>query len=117
MAAGDEHAREAFAFLNVASEIAYYHHEKWDGSGYPDGLKGDDIPVSARLMALADVFDALSCSRVYKEPYSMDETIRIILEGRGTHFDPDVVDAFTACREEFIAVAKELADNENETGR
>lgn len=116
MSAGDEHAREAFDFLNVASEIAYYHHEKWDGSGYPDGLKSDDIPVSARLMALADVFDALSCSRVYKEPYSMEETFRIILEGRGTHFDPDVVDAFTACREEFIAVAKELADKESEAG-
>jgi putative two-component system response regulator len=115
-AAGDEQVRDAFDFLTVASEIAYYHHEKWDGSGYPLGLKGEDIPVSARLMALADVFDALSCSRVYKEPYSMEETIRIILEGRGTHFDPDVVDAFTACRERFIAVAKELADNEGTEG-
>lgn len=102
----------AFGFLNVASEIAYYHHEKWDGTGYPEGLKGDAIPVSARLMALADVFDALSCSRIYKKPCSLDETTRIILEGRGTHFDPDVVDAFKACREQFISVAKDMADNE-----
>ncbi len=115
-AAGDEALRGAFDFLHVASEIAYYHHEKWDGTGYPDGLKGEDIPVSARLMALADVFDALTCSRVYKEPYSMEKTIGIILDGRGTHFDPDVVDAFTACREQFIAVAKELADNEEGIG-
>jgi len=112
LAAGEEDTDGAFSFLNVASEIAYYHHEKWDGTGYPVGLEGDAIPVSARLMALADVFDALSCSRVYKKPYSLDETVRIILEGRGTHFDPDVVDAFTACREQFIAVAKDMADNE-----
>jgi putative two-component system response regulator len=111
-AAGDEVLPKAFDFLKVASEIAYYHHEKWDGSGYPKGLKGDEIPVSARLMALADVFDALSCSRVYKAPYSIEETIQIILEGRGSHFDPDVVDAFTLCREQFIHVAKDLADHE-----
>lgn len=112
-ASGSEEVRGAFDFLEAACEIARSHHEKWDGSGYPDGLSGDDIPVSARLMALADVFDALSCSRVYKAAYSMEETVKIIIEGRGTHFDPDVVDAFVACREQFMVVAKELADNES----
>ena len=112
-AVGDEKARGAFNFLNVASEIARFHHEKWDGSGYPEGLRGEDIPVSARLMALADVFDALSCRRVYKGPYSMEKTINIIMSGRGTHFDPDVADAFDACREQFITVAKEMADSDS----
>lgn len=110
--AGEEAGPDAFDFLKVASEIAYCHHEKWDGSGYPAGLKGNEIPVSARLMALADVFDALSCCRVYKAPYSIEETIDIIIEGRGSHFDPDVVDAFTRCCEQFISVAKNLADHE-----
>jgi putative two-component system response regulator len=106
--------RDAFAFLQFASEIAGSHHEKWDGSGYPQGLSGDDIPVSGRLMALADVFDALLNKRVYKPAMGIDETTRIILEGRGTHFDPEVVDAFVACREEFIEVAQRYPDPELE---
>ncbi len=81
-------------FLSVAKEIARWHHEKWDGSGYPDGLAGESIPVAARLMALADVFDALISVRVYKPAMSFDEAREIITQGRGTHFDPDVVDAF-----------------------
>ena len=93
-------------FLALAREIARWHHEKWDGSGYPDGLGGDAIPVSARLMALADVFDALISPRVYKPAMSYDEARGIILEGRGTHFDPDVVDAFVDGFEAFVAIAE-----------
>ena len=109
-----ERAAKAFGFLEVAKEIAVGHHEKWDGSGYPAGLVGDAIPVSARLMALADVFDALMTRRVYKQPFSLDETTRIICEGRGKHFDPDVVDAFMACRERFADIASRFADPEPE---
>ena len=93
-------------FLLLAAEIALSHHEKWDGSGYPAGLAGDAIPLSGRIMALADVYDALISRRVYKEPFSHEETRRIILEGRGTHFDPRIVDAFLAREEEFIACAR-----------
>lgn len=98
-------------FLEVAREIAVGHHEKWDGSGYPVGLSGEDIPVSARLMALADVFDALISRRVYKKPFPLEDVFRIIREGHGTHFDPAVVDAFEACRDEFIAIAQQLSDD------
>lgn len=100
----------AFAFLRVAREIALRHHEKWDGSGYPDGLAGDEIPVSARLMALADVFDALTSRRVYREPMGLEEVTKVLVEGRGTHFDPDVVDAFLACRDRFASIARRFAD-------
>jgi len=102
--------RDAFAFLEIAAEIAGSHHEKWDGSGYPAGLAGDAIPVSGRLMALADVFDALLNKRIYKPPMSLEETSRIILEGRGSHFDPAVVDAFIACRNRFAEVAASYPD-------
>ena len=105
-----ERAVKAFDFLEVAKEIAAGHHEKWDGSGYPVGLAGDAIPVSARLMALADVFDALMTRRVYKPAFDIDETTRIINEGRGKHFDPDVVDAFQACLEQFADIARRFAD-------
>ncbi len=93
-------------FLALAKEIAHWHHERWDGSGYPDGLKGDEIPVSARLMALADVFDALISRRVYKAAMSFDEARDIIAADRGRHFDPDVVDAFLSGYDEFVAVAR-----------
>ncbi|MBP7395083.1 MAG: two-component system response regulator [Zoogloea sp.] len=109
-----ERAVKAFDFLEVAKEIAAGHHEKWDGSGYPAGLAGDAIPVSARLMALADVFDALMTRRVYKPAFDIDETTRIISEGRGKHFDPDVVDAFQACREQFADIALRFADPDPE---
>ena len=98
--------------LAVAKEIAHRHHEKWDGSGYPDGLAGDGIPVSARLMALADVFDALTSRRVYKPPMSTEQAAAIILQGRGVHFDPDVVDAFIATRDRFDAIARRYSDGE-----
>ena len=98
------------AFLEVARLIALHHHEKWDGSGYPAGLAGDDIPICARLMALADVFDALSCRRHYKEPFPADKVQAIILEGRGKHFDPDIVDAFFELKDQFIAIAQRYPD-------
>ncbi|KAB2925213.1 MAG: two-component system response regulator [Dechloromonas sp.] len=105
-----EHVEGAFTFLEVASEISLGHHEKWDGSGYPYGLAGDAIPVSARLMALADVFDALISRRVYKAPMTMEAATEIIMAGRGSHFDPEVVDAFLACRDRFVEVASRLAE-------
>ena len=105
-----ELAGSAFAFLKVAREISLGHQEKWDGSGYPAGLAGDAIPVSARLMALADVFDALTTRRVYKPPMSLEEATKIIMDGRGKHFDPAVVDAFVDCRERFAEIASRYAD-------
>ncbi|SMH54291.1 HD-GYP domain-containing protein [Azospirillum agricola] len=93
------------SFLRFAREIAESHHEKWDGSGYPRGLKGDAIPVSARLMALADVYDALISKRVYKDPMSHEQAAGIILEGRGRHFDPDVTDAFLRLAGRFQEIA------------
>ena len=95
-------------FLNFAQEIANYHHEKYDGSGYPHGLKGDEIPLSARLMAVADVYDALISKRVYKEGFSHEKAKEIILEGRGTHFDPEIVDAFVAIEEEFVRIKEQF---------
>ena len=93
-------------FFVIAKEIAHWHHEKWDGSGYPDGLVGESIPVAARLMALADVFDALISTRVYKPAISFDQARDTILIARGQHFDPDVVDAFAAGFTEFVAIAQ-----------
>ncbi len=98
------------AFLSVAKEIAHWHHEKWDGSGYPDGLAGDAIPISARLMALADVFDALISVRVYKPAMSHAEARDIIVAGRGKHFDPDVTEAFLAGFDDFVAIAERYRD-------
>lgn len=98
------------SFLAYACEIAITHHEKWDGSGYPNGLKGDGIPVSGRLMAIADVYDALISKRVYKPAFSHERAVKIIIEGNGVHFDPDVVDAFLALEQEFVAIAKRFAD-------
>ncbi len=100
----------ATSFLRYAREIAESHHEKWDGSGYPRGLKGNQIPVSGRLMALADVYDALISKRVYKPAFPHDKAKAIILEGRGRHFDPDVVDAFVAIEHEFVAIAADFRD-------
>ncbi len=105
-----EQAISAFSFLRVAHEISLSHHEKWDGSGYPEGLAGDAIPVAGRLMALADVFDALISRRVYKPPMDIDDATKIIVEGSGKHFDPDIVDAFLACRDQFAKIAQRYAD-------
>jgi len=102
------------SFLSVAREIAYSHQEKWDGTGYPQGLKGEEIPLFGRLMAVADVYDALISKRVYKPPYPHETAVAMIREGRGTHFDPDVVDAFLELSDEFRKIALENADFEEE---
>lgn len=99
-------------FLKYAKEIAYFHQEKWDSSGYPTGIGGEDIPISARLMALADVYDALISRRVYKDGMPHEAAVKIIREGRGTHFDPDVVDAFLELQDEFRAIAARFADTD-----
>lgn len=99
-------AAQPVVFLNLAKEIARWHHEKWDGSGYPDGLLGDAIPIPARLMALADVFDALISPRVYKPALPFSRAKEIIAEGRGQHFDPDVADVFLSGYDEFVAIAE-----------
>jgi putative two-component system response regulator len=101
-------------FLHYAREIAYTHQEKWDGSGYPQGLKGDKIPISGRLMALADVYDALISKRVYKPPFSHEKAVQIILEGKGSHFDPDIVDAFIKLEDTFRNIALTFADYDEE---
>ena len=97
-------------FLHIAREIAIGHHEKWDGSGYPAGLRGDAIPISARLMAVADVYDALICKRIYKEPFSHEQAVAYILQAKGEHFDPDVIDAFLAIQDEFRQIAEKFRD-------
>ncbi|MEQ1528042.1 MAG: HD domain-containing phosphohydrolase, partial [Methylococcales bacterium] len=96
---------EGVEFLYAAMEIAGNHHEKWDGSGYPNGLIGEQIPLSARLMAVADVFDALITHRVYKPAYPIETAKEIITEGSGSHFDPEIVTAFVSRAEDFRAIA------------
>ncbi len=105
---GDNH------FLKLASIIAHSHHEKWDGSGYPLALKGNDIPLSGRIMAAADVYDALISRRVYKEPMSHNDALQYIKDNRGSHFDPDVVDALVKQQQKFLSIADEFADSEDE---
>ena len=101
-------------FLAYAKEIAYSHQEKWDGSGYPEGLAGDAIPISARIMAVADVYDALISRRPYKNPFSHDRAVQMIIDGRGQHFDPDIVDAFIALQDEFFAISQRYLDSDEE---
>ncbi len=99
-------------FLSFAKSIALSHQEKWDGSGYPQGLAGDDIPIPARLMAVADVYDALISRRVYKEGMSHEKAVLIMLDGRGTHFDADILDAFLEIQEQFRAIAERFVDSD-----
>jgi len=106
-----EHLGEQGEFLTLAMEIAGSHHEKWDGSGYPQGLAGNAIPLAARLMAVADVFDALLARRPYKEAMSSEQATRIILEGRGQHFDPEVVDTFIAILPQLEEVSRRWLDD------
>jgi putative two-component system response regulator len=101
-------------FLQYAKEIAYSHQEKWDGSGYPQGLSGSEIPISARLMAVADVYDALISRRVYKLPMPHEDAVKIMLEGKGQHFDPDVIDAFMECQAAFKAIGEKYSDSEED---
>lgn len=102
------------SFMHYARQIAYTHHEKWDGTGYPEGLKGEEIPLSGRLMAIADVYDALISKRVYKPPFSHAKAIDIITKESGSHFDPVMVDALLAIEDEFLHIASWLADSEEE---
>lgn len=111
------HAEQALGhevpFLRFAKEIALSHQEKWDGSGYPEALVGEAIPLSARLMALADVYDALISKRVYKAAFTHEDSVRMILEGSGTHFDPNVAQAFQAVQEDFRQIAARYRDEES----
>ena len=98
------------AFISLGEVIARFHHEKWDGSGYPEGLKGIEIPIAGRITAIADVFDALTSRRPYKEPFSVEKAFAIIREGRGSHFDPDVVDAFFAIQDNVLTIQEQYRD-------
>ncbi|MEI6413311.1 MAG: two-component system response regulator [Pseudomonadota bacterium] len=98
-------------FLAFAKEITLSHQERWDGKGYPQGLAGDRIPISARLMAVADVYDALISRRVYKPPMTHEQAATIIAEGRGVHFDPDIVEAFLAIQDQFCEIASRFVDD------
>ena len=105
---------EGKSFLALGKEIAYNHHEKWDGSGYPRGLSRDDIPLSARIIALADVYDALTTRRFYKEAFSHKRSRQMIVELKGIHFDPQVVDVFLALEDEFNRIRRENQEDETE---
>lgn len=96
--------------LQVAETVANSHHEKWDGSGYPRGLAGEEIPLMGRITAVADVFDALTMKRCYKPAFSLEASVNIITEGRGKHFDPRMVDLFLERLPEFVAIQKEFSD-------
>jgi putative two-component system response regulator len=98
------------AFINMGIAIARSHHEKWDGSGYPDGLVGEDIPLSARIMALADVYDALRSKRCYKPAFPHEKSCELIFNGSGMQFDPGVVEAFRELQEQFRAVREQMQD-------
>jgi len=98
------------SFLTMGRDIAYGHHEKWDGSGYPYGLLGPDIPLAARIVALGDAYDAMTTKRPYKEPFPHEKTRQIILDGSGGHFDPEIVEAFLKREQKFIRIQQELGD-------
>ena len=98
-------------FISIGETIAMCHHEKWDGSGYPNKLKGLEIPLSARITAIADVFDSLTSKRPYKEQFSVEKSLDIISKMRGSHFDPDVVDAFFSIKDEILNIRKEYGDD------
>lgn len=109
--AAEKTLSEPESFLVVAREIAHHHHEKWDGTGYPDALSGEQIPLCARLMALADVYDALISKRIYKDPITHDDALAIIKKGKGQHFDPAVVEAFLERHDKFAAIAEEFGED------
>lgn len=105
------------SFLKMAWEITMTHHEKWDGSGYPRGLRGEEIPISGRIVALADVYDALRSERVYKPEISHERSVEIINDGKNKHFDPDVVDAFIELNDAFYRISSDYADHLHEDKR
>jgi len=98
------------SFIKCGMDVAYGHHEKWNGSGYPCGLQGESIPLVARILALVDVYDALTCRRVYKPPFPREQAKALIAEGSGNHFDPDIVDAFLNNEAEFHQITEQYAD-------
>lgn len=112
-----EHAERSLGtnveYLQIAKEIIRHHQEKWDGSGYPDGLAGEAISIYSRLMAVADVYDALISRRVYREGLPHDQVAQVIVSGRGSHFDPSVVDAFLQLQDQFHDVAQQFADTQS----
>lgn len=101
------------ALLEMGRRLALYHHEKWDGTGYPEGLKGEDIPIEARIVACADVFDALTSNRIYRPAWPTERAIDYIFKNSGTHFDPDVVEAFRKSLEEILYIKNQIKDIEN----
>jgi putative two-component system response regulator len=103
--------------LNIAKELVLSHQEKWDGSGYPQALAGNNIPVSARIMAIADVYDALISSKVYKDGVSHARAVQVIFSERGAHFDPDMVDAFIEIQDAFAEIAQRYADTNEDMQR
>jgi len=102
-----EYQIEGKSFLKMGREIAYNHHEKWDGSGYPEGLKGENIPLSARIVALADVYDALTTERFYKRAFSHEKSRQIIIDLKATHFDPAIIDVFLQLEDDFDKIREE----------
>lgn len=104
-------------FVQTVKELVHSHQEKWDGSGYPQGLSGDHIPLAARLMAVADVYDALISDKVYKAGIAHEDAVGVIFQGRGSHFDPDMVDAFMDIQHEFAAIAQRYPDTEQDMHR
>jgi putative two-component system response regulator len=109
-----ERELKSSSFLRLARRMIASHHERWDGKGYPKGLKEDDIPVEGRLMAVADVYDALISRRVYKEALPHEEAVQIMRSGRGTQFDPDILEAFLELEKEFQRIASEYPDGQSE---
>lgn len=101
---------EGDSFLDLAKEIAKFHHEKWNGTGYPNGLAGDQIPLAARIVALADVYDALTSEKIYKESFSHSKAVEIIKADSGQHFDPDIVKVFIGRNRDFEKISKKLKD-------
>ncbi|MEW6594218.1 MAG: HD domain-containing phosphohydrolase [Thermodesulfobacteriota bacterium] len=111
------YAQTGSSYLFLAYEIAMYHHERWDGKGYPRGLKGEEIPLAARMMSLADVFDALVSRRSYKEPFAFEDARAVVIEGRGTQFDPALVDAFLRTEEQWRAVIGKYVEESDDRER
>ncbi|MFC1833992.1 HD domain-containing phosphohydrolase [Thermodesulfobacteriota bacterium] len=98
------------SFLSMGKDVAYYHHEKWNGSGYPHGLAGEDIPIAARIVSVADVYDAVTSKRRYKPAFTHEESAKILLEGKGSHFDPVLIDIFLEAEDEFRKIRATVAE-------